>query len=295
MKKLSLIIALLIVTASCKGNESKSADNLALKTEQQEPKLKRYDVKSGIVKYKTTISGKVMGSKIAGSGTEDLYFKNWGALELKEEQSSQTSTIKFFGKEKVEKTSTHTINKLDNGESFLADFETKIITAGRDPMMDLMKQNNTNASDVGKNMLESMGGEQIGTESVLGHTCEVWNIMGAKQWIYKGVLLKVEVTVLGIKTVTEATSAKFNVSVDDSNFNLPAFPIQQQEGFMNNDEYDVDMDEMNDSMDKISKLSFKEWKKMATKNDPEMKEMSDEELRQTYDMIQKMIKMKRGN
>ena len=281
MKKINILLSLLIVLASCSGNSQN--------------KLKRYEVKSGIVKYTTTISGKVLGGKIAGSGTESLYFNDWGALELKEEQSSQTTTMKFFGKEKIEKTSTHVIRKLDNGESYLADLDKKTITVGRDPMMDLMKQSNTNASDTGNNMLESMGGKKVGTESILGHSCEIWDVMGAKQSIYKGVMLKMEVTILGIKTVTEATSAKFDVSVSDSNFKLPDFPIQKMEGFIDNQELEGEMDEMNNKMDELSKLSFEDWKKMATKNDPEMKEMSDEELRQTYDMIQKMVKMKRGN
>ena len=280
MKKSSLLIFLFATLVSCNGNSQNT--------------LKRYNVKSGIVDYETIITGKVMGSKISGSGVEHLYFKNWGALELKETQSSQTTIMKFFGKEKIEKTSTHIINKLDNGESYLADLDKKTITVGRDPMMDLMKQSNANASDTGNNILESMGGKKVGTESVLGHSCEIWDVMGAKQSIYKGVMLKMEITVLGIKTVTEATSAKFDVSVADTNFKLPDYPIQQQEGFMDNQEFEDEMGEMDNKMDELSKLSFEEWKEMATKNDSEMKEMSDEELRQTYDMIQKMIKMRQG-
>lgn len=281
MKKINILLSFLVVLASCSGNSQN--------------KLKRYEVKSGIVKYTSTISGKVIGSKIAGSGTENLYFKDWGALELKETTSEQTTTMKFFGKEKVETTSTHVINKLDNGESYLANFDTKIITVSRDPMMDMMKQSNTNATEAGKNMLESMGGKIVGTESILGHSCEVWDVMGAKQWLYKGVMLKMEVTLLGIKTITQATSAKFDVSVADANFKLPDFPMQKMEGFMNNDEFDDELEDMDAKMNELSKLSFEDWKKMATKNDPEMSEMSDEELRQTYDMIQKMIKMRKGN
>ena len=280
MKKINILLSFLVVLASCSGNSQN--------------KLKRYEVKSGIVKYTSTISGKVIGSKIAGSGTENLYFKDWGALELKETTSEQTTTMKFFGKEKVETTSTHVINKLDNGESYLANFDTKIITVSRDPMMDMMKQSNTNATEAGKNMLESMGGKIVGTESVLGHSCEVWDVMGAKQWLYKGVMLKMEVTLLGVKTITQATSAKFDVSVADANFKLPDFPMQKMEGFMNNDEFDDELEDMDAKMNELSKLSFEDWKKMATKNDPEMSEMSDEELRQTYDMIQKMIKMRKG-
>jgi len=281
MKKISILLSLVVALVSCNGNSQNQ--------------LKRYEVKSGIVEYTTTISGKVLGGKIAGSGTENLYFKNWGALELKEVNSKQTTTMKFFGKKKVETTSTHTINKLDNGESYLADFNNKTIIANRDLGMDMMKQFNTNAGESGMSMLESMGGKKVGNESVLGHNCEIWDVMGAKQWIYKGVTLKMEVTVLGIKTITEATSAKFDVSVANSYFELPDFPIQKMEGFMNNDEFNDELEEMDAGMDKIQNLSFEEWKKMATKNDPEMNEMSDEELRQTYEMIQKMMKLRKGN
>jgi len=280
MKKISILLSLFVLLISCNGNSQN--------------KLKRYHVKSGIIKYKTTILGKVLGSKITGSGSESLYFKDYGAIELKEEQSTKITKMKFFGREKVKTDKAHTITKLDNGESYVADFKTKTITANRDLGMDMMKQSNTDAGEAGKSMLEAMGGEKIGNESVLGYNCELWKVPGGKQWIYKGVMLKIDMEVLGIKTVTEATSAKFNVSVANSNFKLPDFPIQKMEGFMNNNEFQGEMDGMNANMNQISKLSFEEWKKMATKNDAEMQKMSDKELHQTYDMIQKMAKMRRN-
>ena len=76
MKKISILLSLAVALVSCSGNSQNQ--------------LKRYQVKSGIVEYTTTISGKVLGGKIAGSGTENLYFKNWGAVELKEEESFGT-------------------------------------------------------------------------------------------------------------------------------------------------------------------------------------------------------------
>ncbi|MDX1829718.1 MAG: hypothetical protein R3342_09245 [Lutibacter sp.] len=282
MKRISILLSLFVLLISCNGNSQNT--------------LKRYNVKSGVVKYTTTISGKVIGSKITGSGTESLYFKNWGAIELKDNQSTQISHMKFFGKEKTETTSKHEISKIDNGKIYLVDFKNKTIQLKNNPMMDLMKQSKTNAADESKNMLEAMGGEKIGNETYKGYNCEVWELLGGKQWIYKGVMLKMEMKVLGIKTLTEATSIKFNVSVADSNFKLPDFPIQK---IMNNSTdsmiSDKDKNELKNSMHKISKLSFGEWKKMAIKNDPEMKNMSDEELHQTYDMIQKMTKMGIGN
>lgn len=261
-------------------------------------KLKRYDVKSGVVEYTTTISGKVMGSTVIGSGTEKLYFKDWGAVELKETESSQTSTTKIFGKEKTETDNTHTINKLDNGASYFVDFNKKQIYANQDMSMEMAKafHPNGDAGEIGESMLESIGGKKIGTENFLGYSCEVWELSGGKQWIYKGVMLKMEMMTLGIKTVTEATRAKFDVSVADAHFKLPDFPVQKTEGFMNNDEMNNEMDnhEMNEGMEIMKNLSFEEWKKMVFENDPEMKNMSDEELRQSYDMVQKMLKLRQG-
>ncbi len=280
MKKLSILLSLVVALVSCDGNSQNQ--------------LKRYDVKSGIITYKTTITGKMMGGKVSGNGIENLYFKNWGATELKEEEWSQTTKIKFFGKEKTDTSSKHVIHKLDNGESYTVDFDAKTISVGRDAAMDLMKESNTDAGEVGKNMLEALGGEKVGNETYKGYDCEVWTFMGGKQWNHKGVLLKMEMTTLGIKTITEATSVQFNISVPDSNFKLPDFPVEKVESYLSNDDYEIEMEEMDENLDQISKMSFKEWKKLATEDDPEMKEMSDEELRQTYDMMQKMIKMRAG-
>jgi hypothetical protein len=282
MKALTLSLSLLIALIS--GNAT--AQN----------KLKRYDVKSGIVEYVTTTSGKVMGSTITGSGTEKLSFKDWGALELKETELDQTTTMKIFGKGKTETTHEHAINKLDNGESFSVDFDNQKIYLGRDMAMDMSQtfQPEGDAGEVGKNMVESMGGKKVGDEEYLGYNCEVWELMGGKQWNYKGVMLKMEMTALGIKTVTRATNIRWNVSVPDANFKLPDFPIQKTDTYMSNEDFQADQKEMQEGMDLLQNLSFEEWKKAVIEGDSEMKEASDEELHQTYDMMQKMLKLRQG-
>lgn len=281
MKKLSILLSLAVILVSCSVNSQNE--------------LKRYDVKSGIVKYKTTISGGLMGGTVTGGGTTELYFKDWGALELSEEISSQTTTMKMFGSESVETTESHTMKKLDNGESYTVNFEREEIWVSRDPMMDYMSQTGTDAGDAGQSMLESMGGTKIGEESFQGYNCEIWEIMGAKQWLYKGVMLKLEMTLMGITTVTEATSAKFDVSVPDANFELPDFAVQETDGYMNNEEFQDEMDDEDIKIEQLQKLSFEDYKKMVIEADPEMKNASDEELRQTYNMMQAMLKAKGGN
>jgi len=291
MKKTILLLLLLTLTLSCNSETNKSDQNIEQATQI---KLKRYNTKSGIIIYNITTHRKVMGSVISGFGTENIYFKDWGAVELIEEKTTTTTVIKMFGQNKTETEKIHTIKKLDNGESYSVDFNKKEIYAGRDMAMDLTKtfHPNQDAGDVGKQMLESMGGKMIGKESFLGHTCEIWDVMGAKQWIYKGVTLKMEMTVLGITTIKEATSAKFNVAVPDKHFKLPDFPIVKTESFMSNGEFDTDMEDINENIDALKKMSYEEWKKLATENDEEMQNMSEKELRETYDMMQKMLQMR---
>ncbi|HIP47445.1 MAG TPA: hypothetical protein EYG92_00550 [Lutibacter sp.] len=291
MKKLSILVALVIITASCRGNENKAADSLAVNSDKQETKLKRYEVKSAMVTYKTIVSGKVMGSTISGSGTESLYFKNWGDLELKEAQSSQTTTSKFFGKSSTQTTETHTMNKLDNGKSYHVDFERKIIMLRRDMAMEMNKMfADGDVNKTGKQMLEGMGGKIVGQGSVLGYNCDIWDVMGAKQWIYKGLPLKIEVSIMGITTVTKAVTAKFDVSVADKYFKLPNFPIEEMEDYQNDEEYEEDRIEMKKNAQKMKNMTYAEYKAMVLKDDPEAAEMSEEEMKQGYQMFKMMMK-----
>ncbi len=285
MKNL-LIFVFFVSFISCNGNKDITKETLEI--QQQEPTLKRYDVKSGMVTYKITIKGKVMGSTVSGSGTENLYFKNWGAVELVEEQSTKTTKIKFFGKEKTEIQSTHTIAKLDNGKSYHVDFDKATIYLRRDPAMEFMKNTNTDVGNAGMSMLESMGGKKIGEENFLGYPCEIWDAMGTKQWIYKGVSLKLESKIMGITTIKEATSAKFNISVAEKYFQLPDFPITKEAGYLSDDAYQAEQQEMKQSMEKMRKMTFAEFKQIA-KDDPDLQNMTDEQLKQQFDLMKKML------
>lgn len=295
MKKISLLIIILLAIG-CKGKEDNTLDSLSETISKQEKQLKRYQIKSGVLKYSTKISGKVLVSTIKGSGTEVRYFDNWGALELYEQKSTTTTNSVVMGQEINETTSAHQMSKLDNGKSYSVDFKNKIISETNDMAMEMIKKMHPDkdAGEVGKAMLEGMGGKQIGKEVFLGYQCEIWDLMGVKQWIYKGVILKSEAKLMGITTITEATKATFNIDVPDSNFDLPNYKINKQESFIDNgDDYpdSFDSDEMSErDMERLRNMSFEEWKTLVQKDDPEMLESSDEELRQIYHTIQFMVK-----
>jgi len=76
-------------------------------------------------------------------------------------------------------------------------------------------------------MLKKMGGKKLGTQKVAGVNCDVWSLMGVKQCLYKGIPLKIESDIMGIKTVEVATKVEFDVSLNDSDFRLPNFDVYQ--------------------------------------------------------------------
>jgi hypothetical protein len=279
-----------ILSLSCQNSKSTETSNLATNIDQNtSPKLKRYSLKSGIVKYKSKINGKVMGSTITGNGTEELYFKDWGAKELKKSDEKKVTHINIFGQKKTEVTETHTLNKLENGKSYNVDFKNKIIYVQQDPALTMVKNfGNGDVETTGKKMLESMGGKQVGTEKILGYTCDVWEIPGGKQWIYKGIPLKLQMTIMGVTTTNQATEAKFNINVPDKHFILPDYPIQElNTGDMSLDDEDVNIDQKNIEM--IKKMSFEDYKKMLKQDDPEaFKQMSPNELKMSYQLMKKM-------
>ncbi len=294
MKKIILstftLISLMFFACSNNGGVK---ENTATNSEHSSgTTLKRYNLKSGIVKYKTSINGKMMGSVITGSGTKDLYFKDWGSKELQREDTKQITKINILGQKKTEVQETHNINKLDNGKSYTVDTKNKLIYLRRDPSMEMVKMfNQGDAEEVGKKMLESMGGKQIGTGKVLGYTCEVWQVPGGKQWIYKGLPLKLDMNLMGIHTVQEATEAKFNTDVPDKYFELPNYPIKEEEGYMSDKEYNAEKAETQKKVQKMANMSFEEYKQMLKQNDPEASQMSEQDIKASYEMMKKMAQM----
>ena len=183
-------------------------------------KAKRYTIKSGIVEYQTSSSGSILGFGTSSEGTRSLYFKEYGNISVQEMTSQSTSM--------GHSSTTHTKTKFQNGMVYIVDEKRKVII--KKDMSSMMKDKNMNA--MGMDMLESMGGKKVGSGKVLGYPCEIWEAMGSRMWFYKGVLLKLESNVMGIKTTEIATKAKFGVRVPESKFTLPNYPIQSMEEMM---------------------------------------------------------------
>ena len=180
---------------------------------------KRYEIESGVIEYKLSTSGTVMGIKSEGHGTGSLVFKEYGNIELNEEKTSNT----VMGQTET----THTMTKYDKGVPYSVDFDNKVIIQLNDTGM-----GNQDVSKMGKKMMQQMGGKKIGDEKFLGYDCEIWTLMGSKLWFYKGVLLKSKASIMGVKSIKVATKAEFNIKIDDAKFKLPDFKIQTLNGII---------------------------------------------------------------
>ncbi|MDM5272505.1 hypothetical protein PGH07_09970 [Sulfurovum sp. zt1-1] len=183
---------------------------------------KRYEIKSGVIEYTITHSGNVMGMNINGKGIAKTVFKEWGNIELHSEEVESNT----MGMKKREQQ----LTKVDNGKFFVVDFEERVIYEYTPET--LKNSEYQNFAKTGNEMLESMNGKKIGEENFMGYPCEVWQMMQVKLWLYKGIMLKSEADMMGIKHTTTATKINLDVSISKDDLKLPNFPIKSASGLM---------------------------------------------------------------
>ena len=225
----------------------------------QAEEMKRYNVKSAKIEYEIKGSGDVMGMmKTKTVGKKRLIFDNYGMKELEEE--SKVSKETTMGKTKVNKT--HHLKYMNESIIYSVNFKKKEIMRNHNSGMAMasMMSGGKNLTDAGEEMLKKMGGKKIGTDKVAGHTCDVWKMSGVKQCLYKGIPLKVESNIMGIKSVEIATKAEFDLSLKEDDFKLPDYPV-----------FDVDMDAMmaGKKPKKLDKSKLDEMDKKANEKSKE--------------------------
>ncbi len=175
---------------------------------------KRYEVKSGMVSYTITGGGNMMGIKNETHGHTTLYFDDYGDLEVQETEETATT----MGR--TEKR--HRLMKIQDGIVYSVDFKQKVIT--KQDISQFMGEKDM--SKMGKEMLKEMGGKKVDNGEVLGLPCEVWEVMGSKIWIHKGITLKIESNIMGMIHKEEATEVKFGVSIPSDKLKLPDYPTE---------------------------------------------------------------------
>ena len=178
-----------------------------------QPKNARYAVKSGYIKY--DISGNT-------KGTKEIWWDNYG--DISRTEVNTVTTTRFLGT--TSETKTHTLNILKGDKFWSINYINNSAQKGTSAIYQETAEiansmTEAEAKKLSEDILASMGGERLGTEPLMGRSCEVVSVMGVKSWIYKGLLLKSEGNLLGFKTNETAVKFDENTTVPASRFVAP--------------------------------------------------------------------------
>lgn len=178
----------------------------------------RYDMKSGIVEYEIVgDNGKVNGSI---NGTSKLVFKDFGAIELVDEKTTQI----IAGEQETERT----VSKIVKDTLYTADFDDEIIYSQK-----LVLDEDSSIQNIkNRESFTQMGAKYLGTETILGYKCDIWQLGEDKIWVYNSVPLKQISKSLGVVQMQIAKTATFNIDIKDDKFKLPNFPVKKIEAII---------------------------------------------------------------
>jgi hypothetical protein len=176
--------------------------------------VKRYAVKSGYLKLEITGNTE---------GTKELWWDDFGDKTCEIEKS--TTTVKMFGMKNVERKHTRTILVKDS--YWTVNYVNKEAYKGKvaayntgNSMVASMSEEEREA--LVNQFLESMGGQKLADETIDNYRCEVFIIMGARIWLYKGIAIKSESKVMGVEINEMFNDFKPGTAVSASVFTPPS-------------------------------------------------------------------------
>jgi hypothetical protein len=175
--------------------------------------IDRYIVKSGYIEYELTGSTK---------GTKKIWWDDYGDKER--EEIKAVSEVKMFGM--VQKEEIHSVHISDGNKYWDINLLDGTAVTGTDSYYDVVdfSEDMTDAEKkkFEDDMLNAFGGKRIEPENFLGHKCEVIEVMGAKSWIYKTVVLKSTVNLMGIEVNEIAIKFDEDISIQAAKFEPPS-------------------------------------------------------------------------
>lgn len=175
---------------------------------------KRFQVKSGHVEYK--LSGMI-------TGTKSLWWDDFG--EKYREESNTNETVKTLRGSEVVKN--HSLSISDGTYYYnvnMATMQGTKLHKNAVPDFSILGSgmNDSEMEQLGEGLLKGFGGNvDKKSESVLGRTCDVTQLMGATVHVYKGVTLRSYVKIKSYENREEALSFKENLSISSSKFTPP--------------------------------------------------------------------------
>lgn len=170
---------------------------------------KRYAIASAVVEY--ALRG-------VQSGKEIVRFDRWGLRE-----SNATRTEVTAGGMTVPSN----VETLMDGEfTYAINRQANTATRTHNTLLTEIAQTHKtkDLEEIGEKTLKAMGAKKTGTATFLGKKCDVWEVknLGTKLWVYKGLTLKSETNMSGMKIIREATKFEENAKVAETDLSIPA-------------------------------------------------------------------------
>ncbi len=179
-----------------------------------------YEVKSAKIELEIKSTQNVGDRIKEETGTKRIVIDNYGEQEWED----ISHVIKFTkdGKTKVKKF--HYIKYINGGIRYAVDLNRKTMNRMTNHMGMLFGTKKYKGSV--DNMLKLQKMKKIGTDTVAGHKCDVWQLGEmSKTCYYKGFPLRKETTFMGMKRVVVATKAEFDIEISKDDFKMPIFPM----------------------------------------------------------------------
>ncbi len=189
--------------------------------------FRSYGARSALVNYEikgTGVLSKENNLSIEGRGS--LVFDDWGGKKYFAEKYIE-STQGITQKSRI----VRILYREEYGNIFKVDFEKQRVDTSRDLILiDAIK----NGKDIYQEQLQQLQekGKRGETSSVLGLRCDEWLIDNKKICYFKGVPLKEEYLLSGIKVTKTAIFAEFDKNITEDTFALPEFELGKQKGFL---------------------------------------------------------------
>lgn len=209
MRKLNsisiLLTAIAVLFVSCGGNKSKAGSN----------NNETADYSSIVVTYANTVD--MMGVKTTTNETI------WNDLENNRKATYTTTETIFMG----QNTKEETLQIEDGDWGYNINLKDKTGTKGNIKEMKEMAMAMAGALAMSgdlkdlkslKDFVEKSGGKMLPNETILGKECTVYEVMGSKQWLYKGMVLK---ATMGDKVIMNAVKVEEDVNIPDDKFKIP--------------------------------------------------------------------------
>jgi hypothetical protein len=191
--------------------------------------FKRYPVKSATILYDVNTTGESVGLKTNTIGVARLVFNEWGAHEIKEEDSTEVQIGDFN-----ETRSRHTMSKIDFGTVYSIDYDEKIVYKTRDRDMDAAIAQGLDLSNENFAFLKDLHAIKTGTETIAGLTCDLWKGANQEVCLYQGIPLRISIEADGFRSSRTAVYAVIDKPIMESEFTVPSFPIIVDDDYTSN-------------------------------------------------------------